>query len=103
MMLDTKEKVEMTYNETIKYLADDNIKFKVDSTVMDDLIDTAIAYEDEQSMYDDYLDTADNFLNGFIKEDYHSIFDIMRFVTFYGKPYEMQQLIESSKFITYKN
>lgn len=102
-MLDIKEKVEMTYNESMQYLADGNIKFRVESTVMDNIIDNAITYEDEQSMCDDYLDTADNFLNGFIKEDYHSIFDIMRFVTFYGKPYEMQQLIESSKFITYKN
>ena len=93
----------MTYNESIRYIADKNIKFRVESAVMDFLVDAAIEYEEEQSMSDEDYDSLDNFLDEFIKEDYNTMFDIIKFVTFYGEQDAMQELIKNGRWFTYKN
>lgn len=94
---------EMTYYEAMTHLVNKNTKFRVESAAMDFLVDAAIEYEEEQSMCDEDYDSLDNFLDEFIKEDYNTMFDIIKFVTFYGEQDAMQELIKNGRWFTYKN
>lgn len=107
--LDTKEwkiyfetEKEISYNEAMEYLTNTDVKFRVESAIMDDLIDTAIEYEDECSMSDEDLDSLDDFLNAFLKEDYSSMMNIIKFISFYGQPEDMQELIENGRWFMEK-
>lgn len=93
---------EMSYNEAMKYLTIKDAKFRVESAIMDDLIETAIEYEDEHSMSDEEYDSLDDFLDTFLQDDYSSIHDIMKFLYFYGQPEDIQELVENGRWFMKK-
>lgn len=94
-----KEK-EVTYSKAIESLPKNDVLFRLESAVMDDLIERAIEYEDNISMEEGSFATAEEFLNQFIKEDYSSVFDIMKFITFYGTKEDMQEIIRTGRWFS---
>lgn len=88
---------EITFDEVIKNISYENFIIRVESAVFDDIKDNAIDYEDEVSMSDEQHDSLENFLNKFLQNEYNTVQDIIKFISFYGDNEEIKELIENGR------
>lgn len=92
--LPSEVEVEVPYNFLLRHMYNEDVMFRIEHPVYDEVIERAIQMEEEWMDSEEMSDTLNIALGAYLDEDYHTYMEIMRILTFYAEPIEIETIFK---------